>query len=79
MYIVHFKSESGDDYHAAFEDEPSEHELKLWMIYHFPGEIEDGTCYVYVEDVIEFPKFYTVDEEDLEAQGLPQPEDVEWL
>lgn len=79
MYIVHFKTESGDDYHAVFENKPSEYELKCWMIYHYPSEFEDGQAYIYVGNIIEFPKFYEVDEGDLEYQGLPNPEDIEWL
>jgi hypothetical protein len=57
MYLVCFHSESGDRYHSIFEKEPSDEELEQYMVSTFPGEIEDGVCYVRVEEVIEFKDF----------------------
>jgi hypothetical protein len=55
MWIVHFKSWSGDDYYALFDRKPTEGELKTYIVKHFGGEIEDGESYVSARLVQELP------------------------
>lgn len=78
MFVVHFKSESGDNYYSAFERKPDDYELKVWIIYHWPESIEDGVCYIHVNSVTEC-EFYDVDEGDLDLRELPYPDKVEWM
>lgn len=72
MWVVHFRSESGDDYYANFNRKPTEEELKTYMVQNFSFEIEDNTCYVHVS---------SVEEVTLETPW-DDPEsykDIEWL
>ena len=55
MWIVHFKSDFGEHYYALFSREPTEGELKTYIVENFSDEIEDGESYVYVRSVQELP------------------------
>lgn len=72
MWVVHFKSESGDDYYASFDREPTEGELKTYIVENLNHEIEDGFSYVHASSVekqiVETPN----DNPDLYK-------DIEWL
>ena len=53
MWIVHFKSDSGDNYYALLNRKPTKGELKTYIVENFGGEIEDGESYVNVRSVEE--------------------------
>lgn len=72
MWVVHFRSESGDDYYANFSRKPTDEELKTYMVRNFEFEIEDGVCYVHVSSVTE--QQLEVPYEDPESY-----KDIEWL
>lgn len=41
VHVVHYKSESCDDYYTAFSRKPSDKKLKEWFKKECPGEAEE--------------------------------------
>lgn len=73
MWLVIFKTESGDTYEVMFNKKPTEGELKTYMVKNYEYEFQDNQAYIYVSDVLE-----------MHAQSVPDddPEsykDIEWL
>ena len=54
VFVVHFSTESGDHYLAAFREEPTDEHLTAYIKERFPEEIsEDGKCRYIFWDVEE--------------------------
>jgi len=63
VFAVHFSTESGDHYYAAFREEPTDAHLSAYIKQHYPEEVsEDGKCrYIFWEV------------EECVIQNLPEP------